>query len=213
MAIAPAVDKWLHDSGYEYHCFISWAHTINREMAVCARAVKTAVEQELALSIQAPRVFLDEAAIPAGAEWPVHLQQALCRSLALVAICAPIYYHPIHRWCGLEWSAMDALSGQRLPGHSFKAIVPLLFRRSDPLPQAVDGLQYIDLSRQQIRGRRFYATQEFRIAVNKIVERIEAVANAVFGLKVLPNCDGFIFPADSAFADYEAKPLPLPSRV
>src|SRR5262249_34956364 len=134
----------------QYHCFISWPHTINPELAACARAVKLAVERELALHVPAPRVFLDESAIPVGAEWPEHLKQALCRSVTLVAICAPIYYHPAHKWCGLEGAAMEEQSTQRLAGQPFKAIIPLLIRRSDDLPPAVKIIQYIDLSRQQI---------------------------------------------------------------
>ena len=202
MAISPEVDAWLRGAGYQHHCFISWAHTINLEMTSCARELKSSIEQELALSIPTPSIFLDETGIPPGADWPEHLRQALCHSLMLVAVCVPIYYHPNHKWCGLEWATMDTLGQRRLEGQGFTAIVPLLFRRSETLPSAVEKLQYIDVSRQQIQRRRYYTTQEFRGVTLKIIERIEAVAKVFAERKVLPDCATFTFPTTSAFADY-----------
>src|SRR5262245_25005263 len=125
------IEQWLEKAGYGYHCFISWPHAKNKDLKDCARNVKTLVEQTLALSIPKPRVFLDETEIPGGAEWQETLRRALCKSVAMVSICAPIYYHSSHKWCGLEWAAMDMLSQRRLVGEGVKAIIPIIVRIRD----------------------------------------------------------------------------------
>jgi len=61
MPITPGVEQWLQRAGYEYLCFISWAHTEkDPRMAKCARKVKMYIERELATDIPDPKVFLDE---------------------------------------------------------------------------------------------------------------------------------------------------------
>src|SRR5439155_9188917 len=109
--------------------------------------------------------------IPGGAEWRETLRRGLCSSLTMVAICAPIYYDSSHRWCGLEWAAMDMLSTVRLVGEDFKAIIPLVIRirEDEPLPDAVSSLQHIDFSNIMTMGRRYYRTQECRRNIQKIV--------------------------------------------
>ena len=69
MPITPMLDNWLNDAGYRYHCFISWAHTKNKEMTDCARKLKDAIEENMALDIPNPKVFLDESDIEGGDEW------------------------------------------------------------------------------------------------------------------------------------------------
>jgi len=203
MAIAPAVDNWLKNEGnYEYHCFVSWPHTINPDLTACARAVKKAIEEDLAYSIHKPRVFLDESDITGGDDWKARLSGALCRSIAMVAICAPIYYRSEHIWCGLEWAAMEHLSSRRLQGKNFKAIIPLMVRKSDPLPTAVSAVQYIDLSKITTRGRDYFKAREFRQNVQEIVSRIEQVAEELCRSKSKSDCHTFDIPAKSAFSDH-----------
>jgi hypothetical protein len=120
MTLTPNIEQWLQEAGYEYHCFISWPHTENKEITDCARHIRDAITNDLALSVPEPRVFLDETAIVAGNEWPLSLRNALCKSIAMVAICAPIYYHPAHEWCGLEWAAMAMLGQRRLPNEEIQ---------------------------------------------------------------------------------------------
>jgi hypothetical protein len=213
MPITPAIDNWLLTAGYEYHCFISWAHTKNRVMTECARTMKHMIEDTLALSIPNPRVFLDEEEIPGGADWEAKLLRALCRSVSMVSICAPIYYHPSHRWCGLEWAAMERLSQRRLLTEEIYSIIPLLLRTGDELPSAVAKIQYIDFSRILVRGPNYYRTNDFREKVQKIVNQIEIIAQLTVRNGVAPDCASFELPTDSAFIDYELKALGLPFRT
>lgn len=211
MSITPRTDKWLINAGYEYHCFISWAHTQNNDMTECARVIKQEIEQKLALSFNTPRVFLDETEIQGGADWKKKLLRSLCRSVSMVSLCAPIYYHPSHKWCGFEWAAMAGLSKKRLPREDFKTIIPILIKQGE-LPNAVSSIQYIDFSPVVIRGRSYYRSNDFKNKIYQIAERIETIAKAMEKNNAVPNCDDFKQPPKSAFLDYEIKSLGLPFR-
>lgn len=212
MAITPNLEQWLVDAGYEYHCFISWAHTRNRDMTNCARKMKEAIEELLALSIPTPRVFLDQSEITGGADWQRTIMRALCRSVAMVSVCAPIYYHPYHRWCALEWAAMDRLSQERLPNADFKAIIPILLKKDAPLPQEVRKIQYVDFSRLIIRGRHYYLAHDYRRKTIEIVNRIEQIAQAVADNQSIADCEQFELPSRPAFANCQVRTRPFPFR-
>jgi hypothetical protein len=130
----------------------------------------------------------------------------------MVAICAPIYYHPEHAWCGREWAAMDGLSRRRLENAPFRAIIPIIMRERDNLPEPVAATQYVDFSREAVQGRRFYSTREFRAKMVQVVDRIEQVARVIVGSGMRANCDAFVIPEESAFAATEIKPQQFPFR-
>jgi hypothetical protein len=209
MPITYHADQWLRET-YQNHCFISWPHTKNPDITECARAVKKSVIEGLATSFNDPQVFLDESEITGGADWELRLRRALCKSMSMVAICAPIYYRPEHYWCGREWAAMEHLSAARLPGCDFKAIIPVMVRKSDSLPQVVSKIQYIDVSRMTLQGRRYFAYPEFRHKINEIVVRIEQIAEELWRGQRGSDCDLFQFPTESAFSDYNVLPQRFP---
>jgi hypothetical protein len=207
------IEQWLQDAGYRYHCYISWPHTENELLTECAIRVKEAIEQYLALSISEPSVFIDdEIGISPGAKWKETLRWALCRSVAMVAICAPIYFHPSHEWCGREWAAMTMLGQSRLPDEDLQAIIPTLVKVREPLPNAVQESQAIDLSRVIICGRRYFSTQEFRTKAMAISENILEIAGALKRDEIQVDCEKFQIPAESAFLDYTSKQQPFPFR-
>ncbi|MEW5959293.1 MAG: toll/interleukin-1 receptor domain-containing protein [Chloroflexota bacterium] len=210
MPIPPAVQARLAAAGFEYHCFISYAHTINQDMTGCAEHLQDAIRSELALSIPQPQVFRDTSNIKGGARWEQVLKEALCTSLAMVAVCAPIYFDPAHRWCGLEWAAMAGLAKKRLPGEDFGAIIPVMIQASDPLPQAVAEIQYIDFSKVRTVGHSYYDTPDYRRKVIEIVERIEQIALALDRHQAQADCANLEIPQQTAFLDYIAPSQPFP---
>jgi len=212
MPITPNAQDWLQQAGFEHYCFISWPHTDNREITDCAQYIRNEIAGRLADSIPRPSVFLDKKNITGGAIWQDELRHALCRSITMVAICAPIYYHPVHHWCGLEWAAMDLLNTHRIPRAEFHSIIPVMVRGGDVLPDAVSRLQYVDVSGVATTGRRYFHTKEFRLKLGEIVQRIESVANALVSQKTIAGCDQFEFPKKSAFLGYTNKPQPFPFR-
>ena len=213
MPITHTLEQWLKNSGYEYHCFISWPHTKNKNMTQCARNIKEAIEESLALSIASPRVFLDESEIYGGADWQETLIRSLCRSVAMVSICAPIYYHPSHTWCGLEWAAMHGLSQQRIPRAEFKTIIPVLLKQDSSMPECISQIQYVDFSGVIVRGRRYYSTNDFRSKITQIVNRIEQIAQTLQSNSSITTCEQFIAPPASAFANHPTKDDLFPFRA
>ena len=210
MPIPYAAQGRLRAAGFKYHCFISWAHTINPDMTECATRLEDAIKGQLALSINDPQVFRDQTNIKGGANWRQKLREALCTSISMVAVIAPIYFDPDHKWCGLEWAAMARLSDRRLPGEDFGSIIPVMVQVSNPLPAALADIQYVDFSKVRTSGRRYYRTLEYRQKVIEIVERIEEIAMALDRHQSRANCDNFRIPRQSAFLDYEAPSQPFP---
>jgi hypothetical protein len=211
MAITGEADTWLREEGkYENHCFVSWPHTNNFEIADCARRVKIAIESGLGATFAQPRVFLDESGIQGGDDWKRKLRSMLCGSMSMVAICAPIYFRTEHHWCGLEWASMAKLGDCRLPNVTYTTIIPLMVRKSEPLPWTENKIQYIDVSRVTLMGPRYFSTKEFRNKVNGVVDRIETIAEELWQGKVRADCDLFQFPTQSAFARYSAPAQPFP---
>ena len=203
-------DKWLREAGYKHQCFISYPRVKDPAIWDCANRFKTAIERDLSHLIAEPSVFLDTDKM-GGTRWERSLRSALCHSVAMVAICAPIYYQPHHRWCGLEWAAMDRLCEQRLPGEDQATIIPLLVRGSAPLPPPVARIDYIDISQLTLRGG-YYRSDRFLADRRHIVRIIEEVASAIVKKEAVANCKQFEIPATSAFANWSPPVQPPPFR-
>ena len=171
---------------YEHHCFISWPHTKNVDIADCARTVKAAIESRLSESFVTSKVFLDESGLQGGDQWDPALRRALCRSMSMIAICAPVYFRSEHHWCGLEWASMYQLGQARLPNVTYVPIIPLMVRVPDPLPWGAGKIQFIDVSRVTIKGRKYFRTDEFRTKIDLVVKRIEAEEKSKGGI-IIPD--------------------------
>ena len=131
----PEVERWLSSSGYQYHCFVSWAHSSNPELLEWASNLKIGIERELAYYINHPRVFLDENEITGGADW----ERALRTAHYATALFSWRYARPststqCTSGCSLEWAAMDQLGKCRLPDEDFCTNIPVIIRASKPLP-------------------------------------------------------------------------------
>jgi hypothetical protein len=211
------LDQWLGTAGYEYHCFVSYPRittpdgTIDDEHPInhCAKQVRDALVRQLGYSVPTPRVFLD-IEMRGGVNWEMRIQQALCRSVVMVAICAGIYYHPSHRWCGLEWAAMDALGRRRLRDSDLLAIFPLMLKRERSLPPAAVRIpQWADVSGAAL-SRRYYRTKSFYRSIEDVVAHIERVAEAIQARNEGCGCGQFDFPQKSAFADWQSQGQDFP---
>ncbi|HKP84647.1 MAG TPA: toll/interleukin-1 receptor domain-containing protein [Blastocatellia bacterium] len=187
-------EQWLQDAGYENHCFVSYPRINNPEMIEIAEHVKDRVENDLSYLVSTPRVFLDRQGLSVGAVWEENLRRALCKSVTMVALCSPMYYSPIHRWCILEWEAMYGLSLARLPAEDFRAIIPLIVRTFGSVPSQYSSINYIDISRVTLRGRRYFGTNEFREAIRQVTNQIARVADALKRNQSRTECERFQFP-------------------
>lgn len=203
-------EQWLRDNGYEHQCFISYPRIKDPFMRDCAQRVREAIESDLSQLISNPNVFLDTSMI-GGTDWQRRLKSALCHSVTMVALCAPIYYHPDHQWCGLEWAAMDSLCEKRLPGENIRTIIPLLIRVSTPLPAPVSRVQHIDIS-QLMLTRGYHTTNRFRSYIRQVVALIEEVVNAIVKNQATADCKDFVIPTAPAFVNWLPPAQPPPFR-
>jgi hypothetical protein len=202
MPLTYADEQWLENAGYEHHCFISWPHTGDKDLSKCAERVEADIMSGLSEFITVPKVWRDEPGLQPGDIWSDVIKQKLCRTVAMVAICGPMYYHPRHFWCGLEWAAMQAMSDARLHGYTFAAVLPIIAKKRGPLPIVVSAIQFADLSGLIAMSAAPYKTNEYRLKIARVVNRIEEIAKAIVANQSYPDCNNFQFPTVSAFDNY-----------
>ncbi|MGA7409153.1 MAG: toll/interleukin-1 receptor domain-containing protein [Bryobacteraceae bacterium] len=195
--ISPEVRNWLNEGGFENLCFISYPHVRSGSgLKDFASRIRESLLEELELAGANPNVFIDHS-IPPGSEWPRHLKENLGQSVAMVAILAPLYFTEDHGWCGKEWAAMTALGQARHPNSAIKPIIPVLFRETS-IPAGAGEVQYVDLSRVSISGRRYYSTEDFRRKVLGITGQVLEIARHLY-LNRSRASDGINFPILSPF--------------
>lgn len=210
------MDERLLELGYEYHCFISWPHNkIDPRLQSFVKRVKEELEKELSNQILEPRIFLDLHDIKVGEVWSSRLYSSLCKSMAMVAICTPMYYES--EWCSREWTMMSDLSRKRLPRERHLSnILPIIIKRNsykaDDLPEEVLDLQYIDFSAYLIQGNAFFEEEFFKESMDKIIYQIEKIAEIIDTNTTPADCDDIKFPTNLAFNGYKRKPQRAPFR-
>ena len=210
MEISEETEQWLRDAGYEYYCFVSYPK-IHQDMRRFALGVKEAIEKQLAASVQAPRVFVDDKNIPRGTDWEAIVQRALCRSVVMVALCLGAYYRSAHKWCGLEWAAMEQLGARRLRGSMLRPIMPVMLRLEMPIPHAVLKTQYVKMPAASLTWDKYCATVEFKRNIRDIVDYIGDVAEAIATNQAgAGHCREFTFPKESAFVGWRAAKQEFP---
>ena len=195
MYITPEVEKWLKNAGYKYYCFISWPHTDSYEMTECAKQLEKDIKSGLSLNVPRAEVFLDDE-IKGGDNWLKKITETLCQSVVMVAVCAPVYFHPEHRYCHLEWTAMSKLSKKRFPDKKIHTIIPILLKEMRPWPEPIlkMKIQCYDFSRVMTLGRAYYEQPEYREKKNEIVERIVSICNKLSENEREANCQDFSLP-------------------
>jgi hypothetical protein len=210
MEISEKTEAWLKGSGYKYYSFISYPkiHDDIGKFAVC---VKKEIEKQLAATVQKPQVFVDDVDIPPGTTWKGTLSSELCSSVAMVALCVSAYYRSAHRWCGLEWAAMDSLGTHRLRGYLLRPIIPVMLRLEKPIPEAVLGTQYVEMTAASLTWEKYCTTLAFRRNIKQVVDYIGEVAEALADNEAIAgNCGEFAFPEESAFIGWQPDPQEYP---
>jgi len=213
--IPPDLEKWLEQAGYEHYVFISYPRVQQADVTRCALAIAGALRQKLSDYTTADscrRVFVDEECLPKGQDWELSLKRALCRSVVLVAVCAPIYYRQEHRWCGLEYEAMLRLRQLRGAG----AVLPLLVRKFETyhLPRAIADVQYFDLVDELKTYGHFTRRPKFQQIIQQILKETVVAGEALRMNQATadPLPPNFQFPVTSAFNDYDPPRESIPLR-
>jgi len=213
MEISEETEAWLKTAGYRYYCFVSYPK-IHDDISRFALRVNEAIEQQLAANVHNPQVFLDHEDIPRGADWEGTLSGSLCRSVVMVALCLSAYYRTAHRWCGMEWAAMEQLGNGRLRGYMLRPIIPVMLRLEKPIPDAVLRTQHVDMTAASLIWQKYCNTLEFKRNIRQVVDYIGDVAEAIATNQATAgNCGDFVFPSESAFVGWRPARQEFPLHV
>jgi hypothetical protein len=208
----------LRRRGVEYLAFLSFARDRPpKELVRQAERVKEALEQELGYFVDRPAgkglVFFDDEALKGGDYIDGNLGCSLCKSVCVVAVCAPVYFD--RSYCGREWAAMEQLGARRFPNAPRKPIVPVLLRKPDPLPPVFVGeraIKYYDISQDSVARNYFKGAKFGDLIRNAIVPRVKEFAEALVDSDAGCDCNDFKLPASTAFAGYSLNAAPFPLR-
>ncbi len=211
-------EQRLSKLGYQHYCFLSYPNTGNA-MARLAVRVQKKLTEALSLWLEAiptrrrgspaPHVFLDQD-IRKGQLWERRLGEAICQSVALVALCVPVFTGQRRSWCGREWEAMERLSRKRLgPKHNAILVIRLKGNLPD-YPERVWRVQHCDLTSLSLQW--VDRTREFEKCLEEIRDHAVRLVRLILKKEVRSgNCERYRIPRASAFA-VQPRPV-LPNRL
>lgn len=119
-------------------------------------------------------IFFDRTGIPAGASWPLSLQNAVVRSRCLVAVWNPLYFSS--DWCRRECAIMlhrEQQLGMRAGANPDGLVVPINVFDGQFFPPRARSIQYFDLKDYWIAGPAFRESQlyvQFQIRLRVFAE-------------------------------------------
>lgn len=128
-----------------------------------------------------PKVFIDRTGLTPGVDFTGELMQNLLRSKCLVSIWSPPYFRR-SEWCIREFLFM------KYRQESFKLdsftkpktlLWPVVFRKIEPLPVAVQNIHYVDYSAYNLVGDAFKKDPIYLNFQRKLITDIEAVVDII----------------------------------
>ena len=198
----------LRGEGFHHYAFISYPHT-DGAMRAFAQKFHRHFDELLRRNVEPlgpdpamDRVFIDHHDIPPGTQWEAALSEALCRSVAMIALCVPMYANS--SWCGREWRGMVELGATRLP----PAFSPIYVVRLGELelPETINRIQQF---RFPNRGLRWLdRSSDFDLCLQSALDYVCRASEVCTGRAT--GCNGHRLPERSAFEPASA-PVP-PNR-
>lgn len=196
----------LRDAGFRHYAFISYPHTdgamkafahkFHRHFDELLRRNLRPLSQDPAMD----RVFIDRHDIPPGAQWQATLAEALCRSVAMIALCVPMYANSA--WCGREWQAMVELGATRFP----PAFNPIFVVRLGEL-ELHETINRIQQFRFPNRGLRWLdRSKDFDMCLQSALDHVRRASEVCVGRA--SDCTGYRLPERSAFEPASAPAPP-----
>jgi hypothetical protein len=195
--------QWLHEAGYKYYCFISYPNTKSKSLIKIIDRLREDIFDYLAQSIDNPELFIDKKNIKGGDKWAQSISENLCRSVAMIAVVTELYYDTNHKWCGWEWKNMFELSSKRLPDNNLYTIIPILIRKCEDLPSAIQKIQFYDISGPITSSKKYYQTNDYHRMISEIGEQIKNIAKCLVDNNAIADCEDFEMIQKSAFIHIE----------
>ena len=126
---------------FEHCCFISYRHTLFPRGRTLTEQITEDLSAELEIRV-AEGVFRDKDRLKGAEFYNEALASAICRSVCMVVLYWPTYFHPAHLFCAREFKAMEKLEEERLqllaPEERLKGLIVILALRGfDQIPAEI----------------------------------------------------------------------------
>jgi len=188
---------------FKHSCFISYRHLNHKEPYI--EWIVEALKRELAQWVEQD-VFRDVDHIDGGALYNDELRLALCRSVCMVVLYSPRYFHRNHSYCAREFLAMQRLEQHRREflhnqdEHSKGLVIFIAIRGSGFIPsEIIDKRQIYNfepytLMSDMRRNPKFKA--DVRNIGEYIFNRCKVFESIAGQHDLCANCHGFMLPSE-----------------
>jgi hypothetical protein len=123
---------------FKYACFISY-RDVSAQIAKEIKEILSAEFEQL-LEEKVREVYLDKERLKGGVLFNKKLAEAICRSVCMVVIYAPVYFNRDKTYCAKEYQAMEKLEAERqklLGAGGNGLIIPIVIRGWDKVPAQI----------------------------------------------------------------------------
>jgi len=204
---------------FQYSCFISYSHGEGELLTRFMDELKRALQSSLGPFLT-EGVFLDEDRLKPGYLYNEALAKAICQSLCMIVVYAPIYERSTY--CLREFTAMQRLEDERfrklkdfLPAE-YGLIIPILLRgKAEDLPEKIrKHRHFCDFSKFTTASTEMTRHPEF-------VDKIEQIALYIWelyqgfrsaGWDPCSQCTSFQLPDETKVQPWRAPIPPFPMR-
>lgn len=128
-----------------------------------------------------PKIFVDKTGLTPGVDFANELFSNLIYSKCLVSIWSPPYFRR-SEWCLKEFLTMRfkqeyyKLSEMTTP----KTLLwPVMYRKVNPLPIAVQSINYLDYSKYNLIGDAFFKSEKFLELQEQLQNEIQTVVDII----------------------------------
>jgi hypothetical protein len=128
-----------------------------------------------------PRIFVDKSGLTPGVDFENELFKNLIFSKCMVSIWSPPYFRK-SEWCVMEYLTMRFKQDY----HKLNAFTtpktllwPIMYRKVDPLPPAIQNITYLDYSDYNVVGEAFFKSEKFIKFQEKLQGDIKSIADII----------------------------------
>jgi hypothetical protein len=130
-------DDYQHDVFFSYKrhdLTLNWTRQVSQRLQLW-------ITEELGGT--PAKIFVDEASIEAGDQWPDSIRNALKQSRCMVCVWSPSYFQS--SWCVSEWkSFLEREQMLKIKAHGL--IAPLKFHDGEHFPAEARNVEWVDVA-------------------------------------------------------------------
>jgi hypothetical protein len=183
---------------FEHACFVSYRHhPQSKPYGQFIEIFCAEVSGELDMLL-AEKLYIDSERLHGGEFFKPKIAEALCKSICMIVVFTPTYFHPKSTFCAREYFAMEQLERKRLARlekqRGVGLILPVVLRGVEELPEGIRERHYYDC--QDISGR--HLTKRLSNTAQQIAKVIYERAKLLAPIadELTCDCNLFEFPSE-----------------